>query len=96
MGVLDTEGINLLDRVKSELYAGDVSPVRRRTLLDEATVANGQLLARLDDKLSRIQAFCKSGRLPSRGSTGRPPARRGRGLRSHDCDRRDRDRLAGT
>jgi DNA-binding transcriptional MerR regulator len=55
--VLGTEDIDVLDRVRSELGAGDLSPSRRRALLDEGIVANDQLLARLDDTLARIQAF---------------------------------------
>ncbi len=55
--VLDTEDVDVLDRVRSELKAGDISRSRRRALLEEAIVANDQLLARLEDTLSRIQAF---------------------------------------
>ena len=55
--VLDTEDIDVLDRVRSELKAGGVSRPRRRALLEEAIVANDQLLDRLDDTLSRIHAF---------------------------------------
>jgi DNA-binding transcriptional MerR regulator len=55
--VLDTEDIDVLDRVHSELKAADLSRSRRRALLEEATVANDQLLVRLDDTLSRIHAF---------------------------------------
>jgi DNA-binding transcriptional MerR regulator len=55
--VLDTEEIDVLDRVRSELKAGGLSRSRRRRLLEEAIVANDQLLARLDDTLSRIHAF---------------------------------------
>ena len=55
--VLDTEDVDVLDRVKSEFQSGDPSPERRRELLDEAIAANDQLLARLDDTLSRIGAF---------------------------------------
>jgi DNA-binding transcriptional MerR regulator len=55
--VLDTEDIDVLDRVRSELKAGGISRSRRRALLEEAIVANDQLLARLDDTLSRIGAF---------------------------------------
>jgi uncharacterized coiled-coil DUF342 family protein len=39
------------------LKAADLSRSRRRALLEEATVANDQLLVRLDDTLSRIHAF---------------------------------------
>jgi DNA-binding transcriptional MerR regulator len=55
--VLGTEDIDVLDRVRSELNAGDLLPARHRELLDEAAVANDQLLARLDEILGRIQAF---------------------------------------
>ena len=55
--VLDTEDVDVLDRVKSEFRSTTPSPSRRRELLDEAIAANDQLLARLDDTLSRIQAF---------------------------------------
>jgi DNA-binding transcriptional MerR regulator len=55
--VLGTEDVGVLDRVGSELKAGDVSPERRRALLDEGIAANDQLLARLDETLGRIQAF---------------------------------------
>jgi DNA-binding transcriptional MerR regulator len=55
--VLDTEEVDVLDRVRSELHSGDPSPNRQRELLDEAITANDQLLARLDDTLARIQAF---------------------------------------
>lgn len=55
--VLDTEEVDVLDRVKSEFRSGDPSPTRQRELLDEAVAANDQLLARLDDTLSHIEAF---------------------------------------
>jgi len=55
--VLDTEEVDVLDRVRSEFRAGEPSPDRQRELLDEAIEANDQLLARLDDTLARIQAF---------------------------------------
>jgi DNA-binding transcriptional MerR regulator len=55
--VLSTGDVEVLDRVHSELKAGDLSLPRRRMLLDEAIVANEQLLGRLDDTLSRIHAF---------------------------------------
>jgi len=55
--VLGTEDVDVLDRVSSELGAGDVSPSRHRELLDEGIVANDQLLARLDETLAHIQAF---------------------------------------
>jgi MerR family transcriptional regulator, repressor of the yfmOP operon len=55
--VLGTEDVDVLDRVGSELKAGDLPPDRHRALLDEGIVANDQLLARLDETLGRIQAF---------------------------------------
>jgi DNA-binding transcriptional MerR regulator len=55
--VLDTEDVDVLDRVRSELSAGDLPPDRHKELLDEGIVANDQLLIRLDDTLARIQAF---------------------------------------
>jgi DNA-binding transcriptional MerR regulator len=69
--VLDTEEVDVLDRVRSELRTGEPSPTRQRQLLDEAIAANNQLLARLDITLSRIEAFRAeredvSGRLTTR------------------------------
>jgi DNA-binding transcriptional MerR regulator len=64
--VLDTEEVDVLDRVKSEFHAGDLSPQRQRALLAEAITANDQLLARLDDTLARIEAF-RTERLASAG-----------------------------
>jgi MerR family transcriptional regulator, thiopeptide resistance regulator len=55
--VIDTEEVDVLDRVRSELRSGEPSPGRQRELLDEAVAANDQLLARLDVTLSRIEAF---------------------------------------
>ena len=55
--VLGTEDVDVLDRVRSELKAGDLSPERHRRLLEEGIVANDQLLVRLDEILGRIQAF---------------------------------------
>lgn len=55
--VLGTEAVDVLDRVHSEMDAVDLTPSRQRALIDEGIVANDQLLARLDDTLSRIQAF---------------------------------------
>jgi DNA-binding transcriptional MerR regulator len=55
--VLDTEDIDALDRLRSEYRKGDLSPTRRRQLLDEGIEANDRLLDRLDDTLSRIGAF---------------------------------------
>jgi DNA-binding transcriptional MerR regulator len=55
--VLSTEDVDVLDRVRSELGAGDLSPARHRELLEAGMAANDQLLARLDETLGRIQAF---------------------------------------
>jgi DNA-binding transcriptional MerR regulator len=55
--VLDTEEVDVLDRVKTELRDGEITPARERDLLDQAIEANGQLLARLDDTLAHIEAF---------------------------------------
>jgi DNA-binding transcriptional MerR regulator len=55
--VLDTEEVDVLDRVRSELHSGDPSPARQRELIEEAIAANDQLLARLDDTLAHIDAF---------------------------------------
>jgi DNA-binding transcriptional MerR regulator len=55
--VLDTDEVDVLDRVRSEFRAGEPSPERQRELLDEAIAANDALLARLDDTLARIAAF---------------------------------------
>ncbi len=55
--VLDTEEVDVLDRVRLEFRSGEPSPHRQRELLDVAIEANDQLLARLDDTLARIQAF---------------------------------------
>jgi DNA-binding transcriptional MerR regulator len=55
--VLDTEDIDVLDRVRSEYRWGDASPERRRQLLHEAIEANDKLLDRLDITLARIGAF---------------------------------------
>jgi MerR family transcriptional regulator, repressor of the yfmOP operon len=55
--VLDTEDVDVLDRVHFKLAADNLPPERRKALLDEAIVANDQLLARLSDTLSRIQRF---------------------------------------
>jgi len=55
--VLDTEDIDVLDRLRSEYRWGDAPPERRRQLLDEAIAANQKLLERLDNTLSRIGAF---------------------------------------
>jgi DNA-binding transcriptional MerR regulator len=55
--VLDTEDVDVLDRVRSEYRQTDVSPARRRQLLDDAIEANDRLLDRLDHTLRRIGAF---------------------------------------
>jgi DNA-binding transcriptional MerR regulator len=55
--VLDTEDIDVLDRLRSELRWGDATPERRRELLDDAIAANEKLLERLDTTLTRIGAF---------------------------------------
>ncbi len=55
--VLDTEDVEVLDRVQSEYRSGIPTPARRRRLLDEAIEANDKLLARLDETLARIGAF---------------------------------------
>jgi MerR family transcriptional regulator, repressor of the yfmOP operon len=55
--VLSTEDVDVLDRVRSELGAGHLSPTRHRELLDAGIAANDQLLVRLDETLGRIQAF---------------------------------------
>lgn len=55
--VLDTEDVGVLDRVRSEYRKGDLTPTRRRQLLDDAIEANDRLLDRLDDTLRRIGAF---------------------------------------
>jgi DNA-binding transcriptional MerR regulator len=69
--VLDTEEVDVLDRVRSEFRTGEPSPARQRDLLDQAIAANDQLLARLDDTLARIEAF----RAERRASAGRLRAR---------------------
>ena len=70
--VLDTEEVDVLDRVKSEFRSGDPTPSRQRELVDEAIAANDQLLTRLDDTLARIEAF----RAERVASAGRLRARR--------------------
>ena len=55
--VLDTEDIDVLDRLRSEFRWGGAGPERRRQLLDDAIDANDKLLVRLDTTLSRIGAF---------------------------------------
>lgn len=53
--VLDTEDVDVLDRVRSEYPV--VDDQRRRQLVDDAIEANDRLLARLDTTLVRIRAF---------------------------------------
>lgn len=55
--VLDTEEVDVLDRARSELHAGELSSTRERELVAQAVVANDQLLRHLDDTLARIEAF---------------------------------------
>ncbi len=55
--VLDTEDVDVLDRVRSEYRAGDLPDERRRELLDDAIEANDKLLDKLDTTLARIGAF---------------------------------------
>jgi len=55
--VLDTEDIEVLDRLRSEYRWGGSSPEHRRELLDEAIAANEKLLERLDTTLARIGRF---------------------------------------
>jgi MerR family transcriptional regulator, repressor of the yfmOP operon len=55
--VLNAGDVDVLDRVRSELRAENLSPSRHRELLDEGIAANDQLLERLDETLARIQAF---------------------------------------
>jgi DNA-binding transcriptional MerR regulator len=55
--VLDTEDIDVLDRVRSEYRSGEVPPERRRELIEEAIAANDKLLERLELTLARIGAF---------------------------------------
>ena len=55
--VLNAGDVDVLDRVRSELKAENLSPSRHRELLDEGIVANDQLLERLDETLARIRSF---------------------------------------
>ena len=55
--VLDTEDIDVLDRVRSEYRWAEPDGDDRRQLLDDAIEANDKLLARLDTTLARIGAF---------------------------------------
>ena len=78
--VLDTEDIDVLDRVRSEFRWGDASPDRRRELLDEAIAANDQLLEPAGQHAGPHRAFrderaAKSIRLNEvRGELDRSPA----------------------
>jgi DNA-binding transcriptional MerR regulator len=92
--VLDTEDVDVLDRVRSEYRQRGVTPARRRQLLDDAIEANDRLLDRLDDTLRRIGAFreeraTKATRLREArreldqgGSVGAPAGGSGPGARS--------------
>jgi DNA-binding transcriptional MerR regulator len=55
--VLNAGDVDVLDRVRSELSAENLSLSRHRELLDEGIAANDQLLERLEETLSRIEAF---------------------------------------
>ena len=55
--VLNAGDVDVLDRVRSELNSENLLPSRHRELLDEGIAANDQLLERLEETLSRIQAF---------------------------------------
>jgi DNA-binding transcriptional MerR regulator len=55
--VLSAGDVDVLDRVRSELNAENLSPARHRDLLDEGIAANDHLLERLEETLSRIKAF---------------------------------------
>ena len=55
--MLNAGDVDVLDRVRSELKAENLSPSRHCELLDEGIEANDQLLERLDETLSRIHAF---------------------------------------
>ncbi len=55
--VLEIEDVEVLDRVRSEFRAGELSAKRKRELLDEAIAANDHLLERLGETQARIQAF---------------------------------------
>jgi DNA-binding transcriptional MerR regulator len=73
--VIDTEEVEVLDRIRSELRSelrsDDPTPSREHALIEEAIEANDHLLARLDDTLARIEAFraervASAGRLRAR------------------------------
>ena len=70
--VLDTEDIEVLDRLRSEYRWGDASPEHRRQLLDEAIDANEKLLERLDTTLARIGRFRRRARRQVRPAPGGP------------------------
>jgi DNA-binding transcriptional MerR regulator len=56
--VLELEGLDVLDRVRSEFRSGEeLTAARHRELLDEAIAANDHLLERLAATRARIQAF---------------------------------------
>jgi hypothetical protein len=55
--VVDTENVDVLDRVRSEYRSGDVPPDRRHGLLDEANEATDRLLTTFDTTLARISPF---------------------------------------
>jgi DNA-binding transcriptional MerR regulator len=56
--VLDIEDLEVLDRVRSEFRSReDLTPKRRRELLEQAMAANDRLLERLAETQSRLQAF---------------------------------------
>jgi DNA-binding transcriptional MerR regulator len=55
--VLNAGDVDVLDRVRSELKAENLSRTRHGELLDEGIAANDQLLERLEETLARIQAF---------------------------------------
>jgi DNA-binding transcriptional MerR regulator len=73
--VIDTEEVDVLDRIRSELRSefrsDEPTPSREHALIGEAIEANDHLLARLDDTLARIEAFraervASAGRLRAR------------------------------
>ena len=70
--VLNAGDVDVLDRVRSELKAENLSPSRHRELLDEGIVANDQLLERLDETLAEFSPFATRERRP--GSDCETPA----------------------
>ena len=95
--VLDTEDIDVLDRVRSEYrWPGPTTagPEHRRQLLDEAIEANDKLLVRLDNTLARIGAF-RDERAPRRSGCGRPVASSTRTQGSGRTESRRRTRVTG-